>query len=126
MAHMAHSFFSLPVGRVQIFLVAQVSGKLGHIDVGVGGLHMGSTLNTTWGSAFVGSAAAVACSSPSTQCIQTRCGSFMPACPLSTSASSGARPLVSSITVDASVRFFVVVCFARCLTNEVIADLLTE
>ena len=86
-----------------------MNGKFGQIDVGVGGLPKGFTLNTTWGSAFVGSAAFTACSSPSTQCIQTRCGSYMPACPLSTSASSGDRPLVSSVTVDASVRvlFFV-------------------
>ncbi len=103
--------FRYPVGRVQIFLVAQVSGRLGHIDVGVGGLPMGSTLNSTWGTAFVGSAAATSCSSPSTPCIRTRCGSYMAACPLSTSASSGKKPLVSSITVEASVRIFV--CVAR-------------
>ena len=99
--------FRYPVGRVQIFLVAQVSGRLGHIDVGVGGLPMGSTLNSTWGTTFVGSAAATSCSSPSIPCIRTRCGSYMAACPLSTSASSGKKPLVSSITVEASVRFFV-------------------
>ena len=95
-----------PVGRVQIFLVAQVSGQLGQIDVGVGGSPMGSTLNATWASAFVGYAAAAACSSPFTQCIRSRCGSYMPACPLSTSASSGKKPLVSSVTVDASVSVF--------------------
>ena len=94
------------MGRVQIFLVAQVSGQLGQIDVGVGGLPMGSTLNQTWGSAFVGSAAAAACFSPVAQCIRSRCGSYMPACPLSTAASSGKKPLVSSVTVDASVSVF--------------------
>ena len=93
------------MGKVQIFLVAQVSGQFGQIDVGVGGQLMGSSLSSIWGSAFVGSAAAAACSSPSTQCIRARCGSYMPACPLSTSSSSGKRPLVSSVTVDAWVGF---------------------